>query len=324
MKKISIIIPCYNVTSTIDHCMHALTTQTIGIDALEIILVNDASTDDTMGKLCEWEEKYPDSILVINCTENGGPGQARNIGIQYASAPFIGFSDDDDICEPDMFETLYLAATEHDCDLVICQSVRQELEYCAIDRENVSETDEILSLSNSIERLSFLDRDTNFAVWNKLYSKKMLTENDITFPVNTYYEDILFSSLVKRYCHKVYISKQVLYHHIVRPTSISNNASLEKRLQFMMVQILLIEDLRARNLYQTYYEWYDAQFIIQYFSFMISSEELFGEINPEIFALLKESILLLFPDFRSIPLVSSLANDESRPQLRGYIQRLVG
>ena len=107
MSKISVIIPCYNAENVLDNCLESLTAQTIGIENLEIILVNDASTDGTYDRLCQWEQKYPDSIMVINCTENGRQGRARNIGLEYAGADYIGYMDIDDIAEPEMFEELY-------------------------------------------------------------------------------------------------------------------------------------------------------------------------------------------------------------------------
>ena len=64
-KKISVIIPCYNVSMFIDRCMESLEKQTIGIDNLEIILINDASKDATLGKILLWEMKYPESIIAI-------------------------------------------------------------------------------------------------------------------------------------------------------------------------------------------------------------------------------------------------------------------
>ncbi len=62
---ISVIVPCYNVENYIDRCMNSLISQTIGLDDLEIILVNDASTDGTLSLLQEWEKEYPDNIMVI-------------------------------------------------------------------------------------------------------------------------------------------------------------------------------------------------------------------------------------------------------------------
>ena len=59
MKLLSVVIPCYNVEKYIDRCVETLVNQTLGIDNMELIFVNDASTDSTFEKLCEWEEKYP-------------------------------------------------------------------------------------------------------------------------------------------------------------------------------------------------------------------------------------------------------------------------
>lgn len=65
MKKISVIIPCYNVSSYIDRCMRSVIGQTIGVGSLEIICIDDASTDDTWEHLQKWEQQYPDDILLI-------------------------------------------------------------------------------------------------------------------------------------------------------------------------------------------------------------------------------------------------------------------
>ena len=83
MIKISVIIPCYNVTMFIDRCMESLEKQTIGMSSLEIILVNDASKDATLGKLLLWEMKYPDNICVIPLAKNVMQGAARNIALNY-------------------------------------------------------------------------------------------------------------------------------------------------------------------------------------------------------------------------------------------------
>lgn len=128
MKKISIIVPCYNAENCIDRCIQSLLEQTIGIENLELIFVNDASTDGTMTRLQQWEARYADSILVIDCEKNGKQGMARNIGLSYASAPYIGFMDNDDMAEPDMFEKLYEKATLYDCDLVACYAKKHTLQ----------------------------------------------------------------------------------------------------------------------------------------------------------------------------------------------------
>ena len=123
-KKISVIIPCHNAELTIDRCMESVEKQTIGVENLEIILVNDASKDKTLEKLCIWEAKYPNSIIVIDCEENKKPGGARNIGLDYAGGQYIAFADADDILEEDMYEMLFEAADKQ-CDVAICGSSRE-------------------------------------------------------------------------------------------------------------------------------------------------------------------------------------------------------
>lgn len=67
MPLLSIIIPCYNAEKYIDNCFQSLENQTIGIKNLKIIFVNDASTDNTLKHLMDFEQKHPENVLVVNC-----------------------------------------------------------------------------------------------------------------------------------------------------------------------------------------------------------------------------------------------------------------
>ena len=106
---ISIIVPCYNVEQYIDRCLDSIVKQTIGFNNLQVIVVNDASTDGTLEKLIQWEKQYPQNILIITYDVNIKQGGARNRGLQYADAEYIGFVDADDWIEPEMYEELYNA-----------------------------------------------------------------------------------------------------------------------------------------------------------------------------------------------------------------------
>lgn len=86
MNKISIIIPCYNVEKYIDRCLESIEKQTIGIETLEIICLDDKSVDGTLDKLHEWEKRYPDNIVVVELPDNGRQGCARNIGLSYMAS----------------------------------------------------------------------------------------------------------------------------------------------------------------------------------------------------------------------------------------------
>ena len=82
MKKISVIIPCYNVERWVDRCLTSIIRQTTGINELEIICIDDASTDNTWEHLQEWEQRYPENILLIRQEVNRRQGTARNIGLR--------------------------------------------------------------------------------------------------------------------------------------------------------------------------------------------------------------------------------------------------
>lgn len=319
MKKISIIIPCYNAVSCIDSCMKSIVSQTMAIEDMEIILVNDASTDDTLAKLCAWEERYPESILVVNCEENGKQGKARDIGMQYASGEYIGFMDDDDWIEPEMYETLYAKAIENNCDLVICQSVKHGRNENP--KITLPQQDDYLVVLQSLEdRKQFLELDFNIAIWNKLYKRELLFDNAIDFPPGYIYDDIYFSALVKRYCQRVYVCQKIMYHHIISETSVSyGSKNPTDRIGFIEVHMMLVEELKNRGLYQEFQEWYDENFVIDYLTFITNYEKSFGALDEEIASVIKSGIWELFPHFASIPLVQALAVNESKPVYKQII-----
>ena len=106
MKKISVIIPCYNSVKWLPKCFMSLVEQSIGIDNLELIFVNDASTDDgqTWDMLKEMEKAYPESIIIIDLPYNRRQGGARNEGLKYASGEYIAFVYSDDWIEEVLYE----------------------------------------------------------------------------------------------------------------------------------------------------------------------------------------------------------------------------
>lgn len=117
MMKVSVIIPMYNSQTTIEECLDSLVAQTIRGD-IEIIIVDDCSTDSSREIVKKYESRYPDNIMLVCLDENAGPGNARNIGIQYATGEYIGFVDSDDAVQPSMYEKLYDEAVRTDADYV--------------------------------------------------------------------------------------------------------------------------------------------------------------------------------------------------------------
>lgn len=168
---ISAIIPCYNVEKYIDRCLSSVVRQSIGMEHMQIILVNDASTDNTLEKLLLWETRYSDNILVITYEQNLRQGGARNMGLNYATGDYIGFVDSDDWIEPDMYEVLVKEMFEGGYDVVNCQLIR--------DKGN--------------------DEKSNFqpewgGIVTGLYDRELIYGHNIVFPENVSYEDNYWGS----------------------------------------------------------------------------------------------------------------------------------
>ena len=100
--------------------MTSLANQTIGIEKLQLIFVDDASDDggETWNCLLEFESHYPEQVTVVHLDENIRQGGARNVGLEYAQADYIGYVDGDDWLESAMYERLYQCMKEYNCDIV--------------------------------------------------------------------------------------------------------------------------------------------------------------------------------------------------------------
>ncbi|UJF15261.1 glycosyltransferase [Jeotgalibaca sp. MA1X17-3] len=122
MIKVSIIVPVYNVEKYLKKSIESLMNQTL--KDIEIILVNDGSTDNSLF-ICKQYEKKDFRIKVID-KNNGGVSSARNIGIELASGQYIGFIDPDDWIEPEMYEKMYSKIEKTKSDVCICNYIKEK------------------------------------------------------------------------------------------------------------------------------------------------------------------------------------------------------
>ncbi len=252
MTKISIIIPCYNAEGTIEKCASSLFAQTIGMEGLELIFVNDASTDSTGEKLLGFEERYPNQVMVVNLEENKKQGAARNIGISYATGKYVGFLDADDYVEPDMYEKLYQAAEAFCCDMAGGGHINETvLADGTATLQAVKDTlvrEHAVAVNSNEERKSLILLGTNTHFGARIYRLKMIREKQLYFPEGTFYEDNYWQSVVNLEVGSYYIFEKPFYHYVNRSGSSSNHVTEENILQSMQVQILLMREYEKRGL----------------------------------------------------------------------------
>lgn len=216
MKKISVIIPMYNAEKTIEECLDSLVDQTIFKD-IELVIVDDCSTDKSPGIVMEYESRYSDSIVFIRLDENAGPGNARNVALGYASGEYIGFVDSDDATYPLMYEELYNEAVRTGADYVDCGFYDQKN-----DRAIVYVSDELAGVLDAEKRSSLLV--AGGYIWSKLFRKDFLTEKRICFRSEYVLEDMDFLAECTAKAYKVSNVKEILYVYRDSGASLSETA----------------------------------------------------------------------------------------------------
>ena len=130
--KLSIIIPCYNVENYLGKCVDSVLNNKLK-DEFEIILVNDGSTDNTLGVIKSYAKQYPDVIKYID-QKNKGLSGARNSGMDIAKGEYITFLDSDDYVDSAMYNKLLKKASKGDFDIVTC-GVRMVYDDSSLDKD---------------------------------------------------------------------------------------------------------------------------------------------------------------------------------------------
>lgn len=302
MAEISIIIPCHNVENYIMRCFESLKNQTFGLDRLELIFVDDASTDSTWEKLLVIEQSAPDSVCIIQLSENLRQGGARNIGLSHATSPYIGFVDADDWVEPDMYECLYHAVTEDDSDLSFCRHIRDNGKntlYLKEEEKMTRKESRKLRILSDEQRTDFIVSNViGYGVWDKLFRKDFLLKNEIFFPEHLTYEDIYFGSLVYLYAKHVSLVERRLYHYYINEDSTVLGRNQAHHKDIFLVNYLKWDAYEERGFLSKYREALEFDFIMSYYmaGFKILALR-FDEIPYEDFMKLKTGTLERVPNY---------------------------
>lgn len=210
MKKVTVITPCYNSRKYLGECLESLEKQTIGMENLQVILINDASTDDTWKMILEFENRYPESVVAINLPENRRQGGARNEGLKYASGEYIAFLDSDDNVLPQAYERIYQYAVKTDADIVQFNHynyTKNEEELC----DNCKLEGTIQLQEKATRKLFLMAEAMTMGCWNKIYRRKMVEESQATFAEHRIYEEPKFVYPQMFYARKVSCMKDAFY-----------------------------------------------------------------------------------------------------------------
>lgn len=220
MVKISIIVPVYNSEKFLEKCINSIINQTL--KDIEIIFINDGSTDKSLDILKSYELK--DSRIKVLSQNNTGPSCARNNGLKIAKGEYVGFVDSDDWIDLDFYEKLYITAKKYDADISVA-GIKRHRSYkwkyhLKIEKEE---------FTNDINRKFLLcDVPDKCYPVNKIYKVSKLNQYNILFEPGVYFEDRFFTAQVLVYLDSLVSVPDVYYNYWTNPNSIVKTKSEKK------------------------------------------------------------------------------------------------
>ncbi len=220
---ISVIAPVYNVENYIDKCVTSIVNQTY--NNLEIILVDDGSTDSSGNKCDEWMRK--DSRVVVVHKKNGGLSSARNLGIDVAKGEYLVFVDSDDVIHKEMISVLKKAVDFNKSDMAYCD-LKIVNEDESIKEGNVAKDITYLNYSTSEFIKDWYDENEviHTVAWNKIYKKDLFSK--IRYPEGKLHEDEFTTYKVALLAKRITYVNEQLYFYMQRGNSITGKLNVKR------------------------------------------------------------------------------------------------
>lgn len=255
---VSIIVPVYNVEKYLSKCVDSLLAQTL--NEIEIICVNDCSTDSSLSILKEYEKK-DSRVIVMDLKQNVKQGGARNRGIEIAKAPYLCFVDSDDWLDAKMCEDLYHIAIENDADMV---RGRRYQFYGDNDIRKEKGTEAVLNMD------SLLDRNRYYVAYGGvlcggIVKKDIFIKNELTYPEQLIYEDNAIGVLIYLFCKKIAYSDEYYYYYRCNNQSTTRSVNNYRYFDRLDTAKMFLENMKRYGFYETYKEEADFYFITLFY-----------------------------------------------------------
>lgn len=298
--KLSVIVPVYNMAAEgkLEYCMNSLVAQTVS--DMEIIAVDDASTDNSVEVLRDFEHRFPDKVRVICHEVNKRQGGAKNTGLQAARGEWIGFIDSDDWVTCDYYEKLLCKAEETGADMVGCDYSlvdRHTMEVGRVVQNNFLDQTGVLSKE---KHRKLLMRSGSMVI--KIYKHDIIRENHLSFPEGIFYEDNCAGPLWSLYFHHFEKVEEPMYYYYQHQVSTVHHITEAKCRDRMKAAELLYEECKARGFLEQYHQEIEYRFSELYYVITLFSY-LSGVDKPRLSFVkeLRKGVADRFPDFEHNP-----------------------
>lgn len=293
--KVSVIVPVYNVEKYLARCLESLVMQSL--NDIEIIVVNDGTKDNSQVIIDQFVARHPSKVQSYT-KENGGLGDARNYGLQFAQADYIGFVDSDDYVEHNMYEKLYLKAIEQDADLVLC-----DIEYVWEGSDQRKKLDGFKHI-DGVDARKAVFLSPLFA-WNKLYHRDLLLKYDLHYPKRLWYEDIPVTIPLFAIAREIAYVNEVLIHYVQRDSSIMASKNTTKMRDIFEVLEQVYQYYVREHLFNKYQHEIEYLYIEQlmlYGSFRFYRSNMSTSLMKEALDVMKKK----FPSWRNNSYIKTL------------------
>lgn len=227
IPKVSVIIPVHNAVKYLKRCLNSVINQTL--HEIEIICVDDGSTDLSLAMLIEYAKK--DNRITVLTQKNMFAGVARNCGLSVARGEYIAFLDSDDAFNINMLKQMYEAAIKNDADIAMCNA---DAPMVVLDHWFNGET--VFSCKEG-HIASVLFQCIEGYPWNKLYRKQMVQDKNFYFSNAYIHEDTAFVMPALIAANKIVYIKEEFVHYEQNPNSISKNKTYTKGLYISVVDL---------------------------------------------------------------------------------------
>ena len=273
MVKVSVIIPVFNVENYIRQCLSSVINQTL--EDIEIICVNDGSTDNSLRILKEYED-LDDRILLIH-KSNKGAASSRNFGMKYANGKYLFFLDSDDYLELNALEELYQCAEENSLDFLIFQAINYNddtKEFFETEYFSMNKLKEFTKCSIfNYDDLGDLIFSVSVTAWQKLYNRSFIENIGVKFPEGLIFEDNLFFWEALFNAERVMFLPEFYYVRRIHNNSIMSFAD-KRFIDSIEVNRLIIEKFREYALLDKFkHILYDRRFDLTYYRFRQIQDE---------------------------------------------------
>ena len=274
LYKISIIIPVYNVEKYLDNCFNSILNQTFGFENLEVIFVDDCSTDNSPNIIKSFSDKY-ENVKLIQLEENSGyAGRPRNVGIKSASSDYIMFLDPDDEFLKNACEILYGEITNNDVSFVSGNFIQFQ---DGTNRNIVWKN--YFSKDISTDRIFIKDIDENLeifklppSVWTKIFKKDFLDKNNIWFPEKVPGQDLTFvSESIFKAKGILYVDKPVTRYYVRKSNSVTTNITKKTLIDYIDSYNFTYDNFMK---FDSQYSWLAARHIAIFWFYKVIESDL--------------------------------------------------